>query len=129
MSIRTRATLIVSGIAALLLLPLLLAPATVGAKPAGHACSVSGLSYTEKVEGMTEGVGVANLRAKSVSCSRARSLAGTVAKDILADTEVPARVGGMKVTVKEPCAGCTPDWQVRARSGDQRVTFTVKGGA
>jgi hypothetical protein len=122
-------------VSAALLLSLLLGTAAIGAqplaaaKPATRSCSVTGLHYSEKQGGVTYGVAVANLKAKVVSCSAARSLAGTVAKDILRETKVPARIAGLKVTVKEPCAGCTPDTQVTAKSGEELVTFTMKGGA
>jgi hypothetical protein len=96
---------------------------------ATRTCSVTGLRYTQKQEGVTLGVAVANLKAKEVACPKARALAATVAKDILHETNVPARIAGLKVTVKEPCTGCTPDYGVIAKSGPELVTFTVKGGA
>jgi hypothetical protein len=126
MSKRALGGTFVAGITALLLL---LVPATGGAAAAGHPCSVKGLSYTQKNGGEIEGVAVAGLRAKSVSCAKARSIAGTVAKDILHETKVPATAAGMKVTVTEPCAGCTPDSRVVAKSAGKSVVFTVKGGA
>lgn len=100
-----------------------------GVQPLTRSCSVGGLRYVEKEHGATFSVAVANLKVKVVTCPKARSLAGTVAEDILHGTKVPARIGGLKVTVKEPCSGCTPDSQVSARSGQEVVTFTVKGGA
>jgi hypothetical protein len=98
------------------------------AKPA-RTCSTAGLHFTEKQDGTTFSVAVANLKAKVATCAQARSLATTVAKDLLAETKVPARVAGFNVTVKAPCTGCTPDTQVTARSGQELITFTVKGGA
>jgi hypothetical protein len=92
------------------------------------SCSVAGLHYSEKQEGVTYGVSVANLKAKVATCPQARSLAATVAKDILHETKVPTHIAGLKVTVKEPCASCTPNTQVIANSGQKRITFTVRGG-
>lgn len=99
-----------------------------GTKTSTRNCSVTGLHYSAKQGGVTLGVAVANLKARSVTCPAARSLAGTVARDLLHETKVPARIAGLAVTVKEPCAGCAPDTQVRAASGQELVTFTVKGG-
>ena len=131
---RLRVGTLVFGVAAALLAALLFGAVAVGAQPQGakpaiRSCSVAGLRYSEKRGGVTYGVAVANLRAEATSCSKARSLAATVAKDILRGAKVPARIAGLKVSAKEPCAGCTPDTQVSARSGEELVTFTVKGGA
>jgi hypothetical protein len=111
--------------------------AAIGAQPeqaamptaASKACSAAGLHFTQKSEGVTYSVAVANLKATVATCAAARSLATTVAKDILAETKVPARIAGFAVTAKAPCAGCTPNTQVTAKSGQKLVTFTVKGGA
>lgn len=131
---RLRATMLVLGVSAALLALILSATATgaaplKGANPATRTCSTAGLHFTKKQDGTTFSVAVANLKAKVAPCSKARSLAGTVAKDILRETKVPATIAGLKVTVKEPCAGCTPDTQVTARSGQELITFTVNGGA
>jgi hypothetical protein len=122
------------GVSSALLTALLFGTAAVGAqqpaaKAASRSCSTTGLRYSEKQGGVTYGVAVVNLKAKGTPCLQARSLATTVAKDVLHGTKVSARIAGMKVTAKEPCAGCTPDTQVSARSGEELVTFTVKGGA
>jgi len=118
--------------AAAALLPALLGTAAlaqpVAAAPATKACSTAGLHYTQKRGGATFSVGVANLRAKGVACLSARTLAATVAKDLLHEAKLPARIGGLPVTLKEPCAGCTPTTQVSAGSGKELVTFVVKGG-
>jgi hypothetical protein len=129
-----RAKTLILGAAAALLPALLCCGAAVGAAPrsavpVARSCSVAGLGFSEKQDGVTYGVAVVGLRARMTTCSKARSLAGTVAKDILRGTKVPARLAGMTVTAKEPCAGCTPDTTVIARSGPERVTFTVRGGA
>lgn len=131
---RLRATMLVLGISAALMACFLSTAATgaaplKAAKPATRNCSTAGLRFTEKKDGATFSVAVANLKAKVAPCPKARSLATTVAKDILDETKVPATVAGFKVTVKEPCSGCTPVTQVSARSGQELVTFTVKGGA
>lgn len=131
---RLRAVTLVLGVSAALLSALLLGTAAVGAtppmaKPTTRNCSVAGLGFHEKHGGVTYGVAVVGLRAKVTPCSTARSLAGTVAKDILDGSKVPARIAGLTVTVKEPCAGCTPDTMVSAKAGGKLVTFTVKGGA
>jgi putative NADH-flavin reductase len=83
----------------------------------------------EEREGVTLSVAVANLKAKEAKCVTARRLATVVAKDLLEETKVPARISGFNVTVKAPCTGCTPNTQVVARSGEELITFTVKGGA
>ncbi len=135
MSDRLRAAKFAFGVSAVLLPVLLLGIAAIGAAPIEAAkaatknCSAAGLRFTEKQEGVTYSVAVANLKAKVTPCPKARTVARTVAKDILGGTEVPATVGGLKVTVKEPCVGCTPDSQVTAKAGQELVTFTVKGGA
>jgi hypothetical protein len=99
------------------------------AGPAVHNCSTTGLRFSEKQEGVTLGVAVANLRAKAVSCGDARSLASRVARDILGESKIPRRIAGLTLVLKKPCAGCTPDTQVSARSGERAITFTVRGGA
>jgi hypothetical protein len=123
---RLRAVTLVLGIAAALTLALL---GNATAQPAIKNCSTAGLRYSQKQGGVTLGVAVANLKAKGTTCATARSIAAPVAKDILKETKVPATIAGFKVTVKEPCAGCTPDSQVTAKYGGELVTFTVKGGA
>jgi hypothetical protein len=94
-----------------------------------RTCSTAGLRFSDQSGGATFSVAVAGLRAQTVSCATARSVASKVARDILHEVKVPARIAGLKVTVKEPCAGCTPDTQVSARSAAASVTFTVRGGA
>lgn len=131
---RLRVGMLVFGVSAALLAALLFGTVAAGAqpqgaKPATRSCSVAGLRYSEKRGAATYGVAVANLKARVTSCPRARSLAATVAKDILRGARVPARIAGLKVTAKEPCTGCTPDTQVSAKSGEELVTFTVEGGA
>lgn len=131
---RLRATTLVLGISAALAACFLSTAATgaeplKAASPATRTCSTAGLHFTKKQDGATFSVAVANLKAKVAPCPKARSLAATVAKDILRETKVPATIAGFKVTVKEPCTGCTPDTQVTAKSGQELITFTVKGGA
>lgn len=118
----------VSAALALLGVAAIIAPLA-AAKPAIRPCSTAGLRYVQKQEGVTYSVAVANLKAKGPTCATARSLAGTVAKDILGETKVPARIAGFNVTVKSPCSGCTPNTTVTAKSGPELITFTVKGGA
>jgi hypothetical protein len=135
MSDRLRKGTLALAVAAALLSTAILGTAATGAQPlrtakaATKSCSTAGLRYSRKQGGATFSVAVANLKAKAESCSQARSLAATVAKDILRETKVPATIAGLKVEVKEPCAGCTPDTQISAKSGGKVVTFTVKGGA
>jgi hypothetical protein len=130
MSDRFRAVTLVLGVSAVLLSALFLAAGgSAAAKPATKHCSVAGLHYTDETEGTTFSVAVANLRAKVTSCGQARGIAGTVAEDMLQEIEIPARIKGLKITVKEPCTGCTPNTLVTAKSGAKLVTFTVKGGA
>jgi hypothetical protein len=130
---RLRAAKLSLGVSAALLLALPVGTAAVGAEPLAAAkpattCSVAGL-HSENRAKVNYAVAVANLKATVTTCGEARSLAGIVARDILAGAKVPARIAGLKVTVKGPCAGCTPDTRVTARSGQELVTFTVKGGA
>lgn len=122
------------GVAAVVALALLLWVAAIGAArgeaagTAKKACSTAGLTFTVKRGGATFSTGVSNLEAEVVTCKTARSLASQVARDILHETTVPSRIAGLKVTVKEPCAGCTPTTSVSARSGEKAVTFLVRGG-
>jgi hypothetical protein len=95
---------------------------------AKRTCSTAGLHFTVQRGGATFSDGVANLRAQGVTCTTARSVASRVARDILQEVKVPSQIAGLKVTVKEPCAGCTPDTQVSAKSSEGSVTFTVRGG-
>lgn len=89
--------------------------------------------FADKRSGATYSVQVRNLTATGVSCQKARNLAGVVAKDLLHGKRVPARLQSLKITVKKPCAGCTPNTGVTAAgSGKQRgvvVKFVVAGGA
>jgi hypothetical protein len=96
--------------------------------PVTKSCPVAGLHFSEKQQGVTYAVAVANLKAKAATCPQARSLATTVAKDILHETNVPAQVAGLKVTIKPPCPSCTPNTEVTAKSAQKLITFTVKGG-
>jgi hypothetical protein len=131
---RLRATMFVLAVSAALL-ACFLSTAAIGAEahdatnPSTRTCSTAGLHFTMKQEGVTFSVAVTNLKAKVAACNAARSLATTVAKDILQETEIPTRIAGFKVTVKEPCTGCTPDTRVTAKSGKELIAFTVKGGA
>jgi hypothetical protein len=124
-----------SGLAAALTLSLILCLLVIGAgrgqaagAPAKRTCSTAGLRFTDQRGGATSSDAVANLRAQGVTCTTARSIASRVARGILHETKVPTQIGGLKVTIKEPCAGCTPDTQVSARSAEGSVTFTVRGG-
>jgi hypothetical protein len=136
MSNRLRAVTLVLGLSAVLLTAFF-GTAAIGAqkhqapRAAGttKTCSTAGLRFASKSEGVTYSVAVANLKAKGAECSTARSLATVVAKDLLHETKVPARISGFEVTVKAPCAGCTPNTAVTAKSGQELVTFTIKGGA
>jgi hypothetical protein len=129
---RLRATMLVLGASALLVCFLSTAATAEPLQTTNastRTCSTAGLRFTAKQGGTTFSVAVAKLKATVAPCPKARSLAGKVAKDILHETKVPATIAGLKVTVKEPCTGCTPNTQVTARSGQELVTFTVKGGA
>jgi hypothetical protein len=123
-----RLTLIL-GLSAALLSALLATGPLAAAQPAAKPCSTAGLNFTQTKEGVTYAVAVANLRAKVTSCKEARALAGTVATRILHEAKIPTRINGLTVKVKEPCPGCTPTTQVVAKSGEELVTFVVKGGA
>jgi hypothetical protein len=137
MSKLLRGKFLALGLAALLpalLLTAALGAATSGAslvsaKPPVRPCPTGGLHFSEEKEGVTYSVAVANLKAKGAECSTARRLATVVAKAILKETKVPARISGFNVAVKAPCAGCTPNSAVTAKSGTEVITFTVKGGA
>jgi hypothetical protein len=107
---------------------LAIAPAA-SAKSTARHCSTSGLSFTEKQGSETLGDDVAALRATTVGCSEARSIARTVAEDLLHERKPRSTIGGLSVTLKKPCSGCTPDTRVTAKSGAKLVTFTVRGGA
>lgn len=98
------------------------------ATPAKRTCSTAGLRFTVQRGGATFSDGVANFRAQGVTCTTARSVASRVARDILHEVKVPSQIAGLKVTVKEPCSGCTPDSQVSAKSSEGSVTFIVRGG-
>jgi hypothetical protein len=123
------------GIAAALTFALVVGLLVIGAgrgqaagTPAKRTCSTAGLRFTVQRRGATLSDGVANLRAQGVTCTTARSVASRVAQGILHEVKVPSRIAGLKVTVKEPCAGCTPVSQVSAKSSEGSVTFTVRGG-
>jgi hypothetical protein len=105
-------------------------PVAAAARPAaGQPCSTSGLQFSEEHGGATYSDEVTALRARIASCTTARSVATEVAQDLLQEVKVPRRIEGLKVTLKKPCTGCTPDTGVTARSGKKLVTFTVEGGA
>ncbi len=104
-------------------------PVLATAHSAGRTCSTAGLRFTEKRGGVTDSVKVVDLRAQVVSCASGRSLASQVAQDLLREVKVPKRIDGLKVTLKKPCTGCTPNTAVTAKSGRKAVTFTVEGGA
>jgi hypothetical protein len=126
----TTSVLAVSAVLLLAFLGTAASGATLGAaKPSIRPCPTAGLHFTQQSEGVTYSVAVANLKAKAAECSTARRLATVVAKDLLEETKVPARISGFDVTVMAPCAGCTPNTAVTAKSGQELVTFTVKGGA
>ncbi|HEY5332323.1 MAG TPA: hypothetical protein VIJ21_02165 [Solirubrobacterales bacterium] len=123
------------GVAATLMLSLILCLLLIDAgrgeaagAPAKRNCSTAGLVFTVQRGGATFSDGVSSLRAQVVTCQTARSLASQVARDILRETKVPSQIAGLKVTLKEPCAGCTPTTSVVAKSGERAVIFTVRGG-
>lgn len=96
--------------------------------PTKRTCPTANLRFTVQRDGATFSDGVSNLRAQVVTCATARSVASQVARDILHEVKVPSQISGLNVTVKEPCAGCTPTTSVVAKSGEEVVTFTVRGG-
>ena len=95
---------------------------------AAKACSAKGLSYQYSNGTAHFADFVSNLKATGVSCTRARKVAGAVAKDILHNNSVPAHIDGLSVHVKKPCAGCSPVWNVTGSSRSGHISFNVNGG-
>ena len=93
------------------------------------ACSSKGLNLSYRAAGVTEAVKVTALRAIGVDCNTAQALARAVAKLLLHNEKVPAKVEGFTVRVKSPCVACTPDSQVTATQPRDKVTFELIGGA
>ena len=107
----------------------LTAPA--GARPraaAAKSCSSSGLHYSYKKGSATYADKVEKLTVAGATCAQARSLAGTVAQDLLHHKKVPSQIGGWRPHVKNPCSGCSPVWKVTANGGAATSTFEVHGG-
>ena len=95
---------------------------------APHACNSHGLAFSYTSGGATYGNTVTMLRATNVSCSTARTLAHTVAVDLLHGHAVPAHLNGLAVKVVQACGGCTPHTAVTASDGKRTVTFVVAAG-
>ncbi len=133
---KIRSTLVTVAVAAVVMAVALAAPAGARryASPAS-SCSAQGLRFTYSSAGATFSVKVTQLKVTAVTCRASRTLAAEVAKDLLHSRKVPARISGLRVLVKKPCAGCSPDVRVKA-TGTRRpngvvpkVTFDVLGGA
>jgi hypothetical protein len=104
--------------------------AVVEAAPAASAkCSVAGLRYSFAAGGATYSVKVSSLKSQGVKCTTARGLAGRVAVDLLHDKAVPARIGGLTVSLRMPCSGCAPSYAGVATGPGSRVSFVILGGA
>lgn len=93
------------------------------------ACGMKGLRFSFHRSGATYSDKVTHLNATGVPCKTARNVAAAVATDVLHSRKVPKRIDGLRVTVKRPCAGCAPDWDVSATSRAGKVTFVILGGA
>jgi hypothetical protein len=68
-------------------------------------------------------------KTRTATCKRARGIASKVARRLLHNRKVPAKIGGFNVVVKRPCKTCAPDSRVTATSGKRKITFHVLGGA
>jgi hypothetical protein len=97
------------------------------ARPAA-ACSAKGLSYQYSKGTAHFADFVSNLKATGVSCTTARKVAATAAKDILHDSKVAAHIGGLSMHAKKPCTGCSPVWSVTGSSSSGHISFKVNGG-
>jgi len=72
---------------------------------------------------------VVELRTTAVACKTARAVARQVAKNLLLGRKVPATIGGYRIKVVKPCAGCAPRWQVSATGANGSFRFAILGGA
>jgi hypothetical protein len=123
----------------LAILGLITAAAAIGVSPPAASaggtpivvrrCSTSGLEFSYAAGGATFGVKVTSLAASGVGCSAARTLAGRVAMDLLHDRKPPARIAGLAVAVRRPCAGCAPHYTGTATGARKRLVFAIAGGA
>jgi hypothetical protein len=95
---------------------------------APHACSSHGLAFSYQQGGATYGNTVTTLRASNISCTTARTMARTIALDLLHGRPAPARLGGLAVKVVQSCPGCAPHTTVTASAGRRKVTFVVAAG-
>lgn len=94
-----------------------------------RACRAGDLSFSYRKGHVKYADVVVKLRSIGIACGTARAVAATVARDTLHNRTVATRIAGLRVRVKDPCAGCTPDWKVSATSDSGTVTFVVEGGA
>lgn len=92
------------------------------------ACSAKGLTYQYSKGTAHYAAFVSNLKATGVSCTTARKVAGTAAKDNLHTGKIPAHIDGFSMHVKKPCAGCSPVWNVTGSSSSGHISFKVNGG-
>ena len=97
--------------------------------PSRKSCSAKGLHFSYKRAGVTFSVKVVRLKVTRVSCLRARTVATRVARRLLHNRKVPARVAGFSVHVTQPCPGCAPDTLVTAKKPKRNISFHVLGGA
>jgi hypothetical protein len=72
---------------------------------------------------------VVQLRTMEVTCKTAHAIAKEVVTDILLGKRVPARINRYRITVVQPCRGCTPVWHVVASGANGSFTFATRGGA
>ena len=94
-------------------------------------CKTADLQFEYTAGGATYSVAVRKLQAhNTATCRIARRIARVVAKDLLHNRAVPDTVRDYAVTIDEPCPGCAPVWNVKAKkSRVNRITFKVAGGA
>ena len=97
-----------------------------GRAASSKPCSTTGLHYKSRTGSAVESDKVEKLKTIGVPCSSARTVAGTVAQDLLHGRKASAK--GWRIHVKKPCAGCSPVWKVTANGGSAVVTFEVHGG-
>jgi len=101
---------------------------TVNVRDVGARCSTAGLRALRQGPSVTYSVAGEALRAKATGCTQARTITRVAARTLVSNRPVPKKIGGFKITTRNPCGGCSPIWTVTATRGTARVTFDLAGG-
>jgi hypothetical protein len=115
--------LVAAGLPALLAMSLALAASASSGHAAASTCSTRGLH----VGAGTSAFRVTRLRARGIACTKARSIARTVAADLLHNRAVSISGSDGFSLDQESCTGCAPTTQVAIAYPRGTITISLRG--